>query len=117
MESPGAFSSQSSRNKENAPLKNVLYFLKKKLSLYFNEWNFLASRSKKFSRELSYPKIENFLIFWEMELSGPKIKNFFIFSQRKIFLIFQKMELSSPKSKQVSQENFTSSKIFLKKYS
>ena len=63
------FLAQARKNNKSSPPKNLLYF---------NKWNFLATRLK------------NILIFREMKLSSRKIKKVLIFSQ-KVFLTFQEV--------------------------
>ena len=94
------FSAQARKIKKFT-LRKCLIFFQKKFFLYFEEWNFLTPKLKKFSRELSRPKITIFLMFREMELPGPKIKKIFI---------FQKTEPFSPKTEKKSEGNFASSK-------
>ena len=96
------FSAQARKIKKFT-LKKCLIFFQKKFFLYFEEWNFLTPKLKKFSRELSRPKITVFLMFREMELPGPKIKKIFIFqktepfSQKGTFRARKVKEFTNPK--------------------
>ena len=89
----------SSKNKKIQPDKNSLYFLKRKLFLYFWKWNpALFSPSSKNKKN---PPQENYLY--------SNIKRFPIFSQKKAFLIFLETE-TQKKIPYISGSNFPSSK-------
>ena len=76
------------------PQKKLLYFLKRKLIIFFYiSGNGTLHFSAQAQKNRKNPPRKKFLIFLEMELSNSNIKKILIFSQKKTFPIFSQKKV------------------------